>query len=147
MVRLMYRNCAGLHQNNRNRTPEINQRETVEERIMNTNGEGTRLRRFYVVGIIGIVLAVGMAIFTTVVTIAIHELSDRLKVEQALNATGPCGTEKIVVLDENRVAAAGWIVTPETFNSYRFVETEAGGLKVYNRSGDLLMERPPRPRR
>lgn len=94
-------------------------------------------------GFAAILVSVVMMATTVITTIINFDVRDQLKVEQAERATGACGKSKVIVLDKNRVAAAGIVMTPEALNTLRFDEAD-GGLRVSNRNGDILMERPPR---
>ncbi len=68
---------------------------------------------------------------------------DQLKVLNAKVATGSCGNQQIVVIDEERVAVAGRIFRPNEASTLLF----SGGpenLRVTTNSGGVIMDRKAR---
>lgn len=68
---------------------------------------------------------------------------DALTVLEATVATGRCGDQQIVVIDEKRVAVAGHVYSSETVSLLRF-EGGKANLRVFSERGDLIMERQSR---
>lgn len=68
---------------------------------------------------------------------------DDLKEYKATVATGRCGNQQIVVIDERRVAVAGKIISPAQLPSFRFEGSE-DDLRVLDERGQVVMSRRPR---
>lgn len=96
----------------------------------------------FVVAVLAVVAVVGVI---ASITFWIKEgvAKDALTVLEAKVATGRCGDQQIVVIDEKRVAVAGRVYSPKTASLLRFEGSKAS-LRVFSEGGDLVMERKER---